>query len=418
MIRLGVLCLVGVVVALVYAALYSGVQAQGPTITVNTTADVVADDGQCTLREAIAAANTGTASGSTGGECPAGSGADTITLSGGTVTLDVGSSITISSDLTLTGAGAGTTIIQAAATPDVADFPVIKILGGSTVAVSGVTIRHGVTAQFGGGISNSGILTLSDSVVSFNTSADRGGGIFNGGGGQLTLVDSILSDNTSTVNAGGGIISFGSLTITGSTVSGNVAGGAGGVFSNGTWTLSNSTISNNNSAFVVFGTATLNNLTMSGNAGTTQVSGTVITRNSIFADNGGCTGTLDSLGFNLFYNTDCTLNGETTGNVTGIDPLLGSLADNGGPTFTHALLPGSSAIDAGSCTDSEDSPVTTDQRGAARPQGVTCDVGAFEFTLSAVPVPSLSQWALISLAVVLSGLSYMRLRWKLLLRQP
>ena len=58
-----------------------------------------------------------------------------------------------------------------------------------------------------------------------------------------------------------------------------------------------------------------------------------------------------------------------------LDPLLGPLQDNGGPTFTHALLPGSPAIDH---IPAENCEVTTDQRGVARPQGAACDIGAYE----------------------------------------
>lgn len=95
-----------------------------------------------------------------------------------------------------------------------------------------------------------------------------------------------------------------------------------------------------------------------------------------------CSGTLSSQGHNLIQNaTGCAITGDLTGNFTGQDPLLGPLQDNGGPTFTHALLPGSAAVDvipAADCTDSEGNPVGTAQRGIARPQGVVCDIGAFE----------------------------------------
>ncbi len=88
-------------------------------------------------------------------------------------------------------------------------------------------------------------------------------------------------------------------------------------------------------------------------------------------------------GYNLIQNTNaCTITGNTTGNIYGIDPLLGPLQDNGGPTFTHALLPGSPAIDAGNAFG-----LTTDQRGFPRPYdlpGITnasdgSDIGAYEF---------------------------------------
>jgi uncharacterized repeat protein (TIGR01451 family) len=64
--------------------------------------------------------------------------------------------------------------------------------------------------------------------------------------------------------------------------------------------------------------------------------------------------------------------------IIGQDPRLGPLDDNGGDTRTHALQPGSPAIDEGSCTDISGEPITSDQRGVARPQGAGCDVGAYE----------------------------------------
>jgi hypothetical protein len=91
-----------------------------------------------------------------------------------------------------------------------------------------------------------------------------------------------------------------------------------------------------------------------------------------------------SLGFNLIETTTppCAISGNTSGNVTGMDPLLGPLQNNGGPTKTQALLKGSPAIDAGQtpCLDSSNTLVlTTDQRGFARPFGAQCDIGAVEY---------------------------------------
>jgi hypothetical protein len=100
-----------------------------------------------------------------------------------------------------------------------------------------------------------------------------------------------------------------------------------------------------------------------------------------------CSGTVTSQGFNLLGNsTGCTLT-PTTGDLVGtganpIDPLLGPLQNNGGPTLTHALLPGSPAIDA---VTSGCPPPTTDQRGVARPQGAACDIGAYEVASGSAP---------------------------------
>jgi uncharacterized repeat protein (TIGR01451 family) len=72
------------------------------------------------------------------------------------------------------------------------------------------------------------------------------------------------------------------------------------------------------------------------------------------------------------------VNGVKTHNITGQDPALGGLTDNGGQTWTHAIQAGSPAIDAGSCEDAEGHAVDVDQRGEKRPQGYGCDIGAYE----------------------------------------
>jgi len=87
-------------------------------------------------------------------------------------------------------------------------------------------------------------------------------------------------------------------------------------------------------------------------------------------------GMLTSQGFNLIQDVSgCTILGDSTGNLLGADPELGPLQNNGGPTYTHALLPGSPAIDAGTNVGAP----RTDQRGVSRPQGASTDIGAFEF---------------------------------------
>jgi hypothetical protein len=100
-------------------------------------------------------------------------------------------------------------------------------------------------------------------------------------------------------------------------------------------------------------------------------------QDSIFAGNGtnDFSGVLTSEGYNLIQNmSGCTIVGDQTGNIYGVDPLLGPLADYGGPTPTMPLLAGSPAIDAGPATGC----LPTDQRGRTRPYGPACDIGAFE----------------------------------------
>ena len=162
-------------------------RAEAATITVNTTADVVADDGQCSLREAITAANNDAASGSTVGECAVGSGPDAITLPAGIYT--IGSGLSVLNDLSMTGAEATNTIIQAGSSPGLAGARVFDISQSAEVTISNITVRHG-SAINGGGIKNFGTLTLINSTVSFNSSTGGpGGGIYNASG-SVTLIGS------------------------------------------------------------------------------------------------------------------------------------------------------------------------------------------------------------------------------------
>ena len=129
---------------------------------------------------------------------------------------------------------------------------------------------------------------------------------------------------------------------------------------------------------LMFDSSTLTGSSTSLSIGAGQ--GTVTARNSIIANaTTECVGTLTSAGHNLIEGT-CTIAGDTTGNITGTDPQLLALADNGGPTLTHALDSGSPAIDTG---DDGNCP-STDQRGFSRPADgdadmtATCDIGSFE----------------------------------------
>ena len=182
------------------------------TLTVTETADT--EDGvcnaDCSLREAIEAAAPG----------------DSVKISAGTYTLTLGSELAISKRLTLTGAGSGDIIIQAAISSADATSRVFKIALGQ-VTLSGVTVRHGAVSHDnaeGGGIQTIGRLTLVDSAVIGNT-AKSGGGIPNAG--TLTLTNSKVSDNAARGASGGDIRNTGKLTLTNSTISSNTAGRGG-----------------------------------------------------------------------------------------------------------------------------------------------------------------------------------------------
>lgn len=286
--------------------------------------------------------------------------------------------------LTITGAGAQTTVIDGKGTYSV----VINFYPSNNVTLSALTIRNGFGSGNGGGIINNGTLTISNSTVSGNTTTDRcvgqrcfaqGGGIYNNKG-ALTINNSTLSANTVACGgprchapSGGGIFNNqGKLNINNSTLSGNTAvlGGAGfggGIYTdnNAAVTISNSTIGSNN-------------------GGGIESSAVVTLQNSIVANNAGgnCIGTMASNGYNV--SSDATCNFSNSGDRNGLDPKLGPLQNNGGPTQTMALLPGSPAIDAGNpsgCTDGQGHLLKTDQRGQPRPDkedSVGCDLGAYE----------------------------------------
>jgi hypothetical protein len=224
----------------------------------------------------------------------------------------------------------------------------------------------------------------------------------------------------------GGIFSRGSLTITGSTIALNVGGTYGGGLytdANATLYLSNSTVTGNRAATYgggirSFGTTTIVNSTISGNSagsyggGIDNPGGTAISlTNTILAHNqvdaGGlgpdCSGALtDGAGHNLLgiggAGSNCTYTpgpSDQAGTPTSpLDPMLGSLADNGGPTQTMALLPGSPAMDGGDDGTCSGPPINDlDQRGAPRPFGSHCDIGAFE----RMAIPLAVGWNLLDL---------------------
>ncbi len=287
---------------------------------------------------------------------------------------------------------------------------------GTATLTNGIV--SGNTAPYGGGIRNSWKLTVNNSIVSNNTATTTGGGIRNDSSSQAMLTSTTVNGNTS--DQGGGISNTGMLTVINSTLNGNSASGGGwndggGLYNDyGTATLINSTITanladRNGGAIYNYGPSpvTLNNVTIYANdadhdmnnigngggtynasAGTTNV---INIKNSIVAGNwrgaiGGpvqdCYGTLNSGDYNLFQNVvSCNFSGIVNHNKIAASPVLGQLMNNGGLTPTNALNPGSPAIDAGDpngCKDQNNNNLTTDQRGYSRPSGAACDMGAFE----------------------------------------
>ncbi|MBE7550870.1 MAG: tandem-95 repeat protein [Anaerolineales bacterium] len=360
------------------------------TLIVTTMADELNNNDKCSLREAIIAANTNKAVGA----CPAGSSYydDTIILDSGIYNLTIPGKnedaaatgdLDINSKIKIVGASNGQTLIDASGLSD----RVFHILSYGKAVISKVTIERG-SGSYGGGIYNVGTLTLNySSVLSGTASGNFGGGLKNDG--TATLNNSTVGGNSA--EYGGGIYNRGSLILNNSTISGNIAKKYGGGIKNqGTLKLNNATISTNTTEDK--GGGVLNY-----NYGKTYFKNTIIAGNSAPNSSQADCGYIStgsqsfySQGYNLVGdNTGCPSNG--TGDQTTADPRIGPLQNNGGTTFTHALLPDSPAIDGGNpngCKDSSGSLLTTDQRGELRPVDgnndttVRCDIGAYEAQLT------------------------------------
>ncbi len=291
----------------------------------------------------------------------------------------------VSDDLIIAGPGADQVNVRRGT---FGNYRVFTIATGVNAQIYSLTISNGHfsnmggSSTWGGGIRNSGVLTLGAStvrdnqVVGFGAVGKRGGGISNEG--IMLIFDSTISGNTNNASSdnttpetarGGGIYNHtgASLTILNSTIAGNsaiVTGGAnnnhasgGGIDGGGFEEIRNSTISAN--------TASSN---LQGTAGVDSAS---IIQNTIVSGNNG-------------PNASGSFSGGS--NLIDADAMLGPPADNGGPTQTMALLPGSPAIDAGDNTDAPE----FDQRGTGFPRIVngTIDIGAFEVQASPIPGPS------------------------------
>lgn len=266
---------------------------------------------------------------------------------------------------------------------------------GGTVSITNCTIS-GNSATSGGAIYTIGAnfyghpgaqVTLVDSLIAGNIATDSGGGISNEG--HLTILNSTIFANMATADgsSGGGIFNYGTLTITNSTISGNAASLGGGILNSG-------------GGFFDPGTSAITNGTISGNSasegggiyqstyGTQRLRNTLVALNTS-SNSPDLNGEFTSEGFNLIgNNAGAAITPAQTSDLIGnpaspIDPLLGPLQYNGGSTLSHALLPGSPALDHG-----ESSSSTSDQRHFHRPVdlpdvvnangGDGADIGALE----------------------------------------
>ena len=286
------------------------------------------------------------------------------------------------------------------------------ILNHGTLIVLDSVIADNITNGSGGGIYNDYLLNIISSTVEGNKAENDGGGIYSSG--TLVVSDSTIRVNLATSNssAGGGLYLSGPAQIRRSTISLNLATSGGGVLTVDELTMVNSTLGYNRAringgGLFNFGRSFLYNTTIVGNDadydedfvgtgggvyGDTTAGHRLVVINTLIASNtlrtttfyDDCKGVLETYGFNRIGEpSGCTYSGNGAAAVGIVTrATVGPLTENGGPTQTNALLPGSQAIDsttAQGCIDETGALLATDQRGAARVAGARCDVGAYEY---------------------------------------
>ncbi|MDG1208233.1 MAG: choice-of-anchor Q domain-containing protein [Paracoccaceae bacterium] len=402
-----------------------------PGLVVTTLADTVADDGETSLREAIAFANS---------DADASAISFDQSLSGQTIILS-GSELVLSSEVTIDGDIDGDDVADITVSGDDASR-VFNVAGGAAT-LDALTITNGYASAGGGVFVESGAtLDLTNSTITGSRAYESYQGSYEGSGrglyncGTSTLTNSTISENsTSYGGRGGGLaVAYGAtLDLSNSTISGNSASFGGGLENYGTVALTNSTISGNNAYYGGglrnLDTATLTNITISGNyanngggfsnTGTATLTNSTISGNSAYNSGGGIynygTATLTN---SIVLGNDANSNAEVAGSVTSITSLTsgvasdvfaaldssggGLLTDNGGSVQTIALKADAlnPTIDAG--TDA--SAPLTDARGLGRVDlnfinnGGTADLGAFEIQDQFLFAPTITSGSALSAA--------------------
>ena len=281
------------------------------------------------------------------------------------------------------------------------------IWNSGVATITGSTV-NGNVAGHGGGSENSRTLAITGSTVNNNTAAGQvahsewgeGGGIDSSGSGSLTITNTTLNGNFAFIE--GGALNAANGMVTNSTISGNQSHTGGGIY--GYPTVTNSTISTNSAVFQgegggIFGGGTIRHCTIAGNNadnsgggivvyGSIAIGDTILKTGTSGANIVISSGTVTSNGYNISNdNGGGFLTGP--GDQINTEPILGPLQDNGGPTFTHALLVGSPAIDAGDPNFTP--PPFYDQRGPGFDRVVNgrIDKGSFEVQgPTATPTPT------------------------------
>lgn len=390
--------------ALVALALLAPATGRAATFTVNTTADTSVAGGcttepTCSLRDAIAAAGA------------SGDSEDLVLVPAGEYSISAGElTVAGTGTVTVRGEGARKTKIDAHQTSRVFK------LTADTAALEGLTVTGGLTnvldgefpAGDGGGIlafqANEAILKGLN--VTGNVASQNGAGVSappeSSERTAVTIVDSTISGNQVTGGAtealGGGVYVLGKLSMTNSTVTGNSVEttGTGAVQGGGVLLAIDPTSTEPSEGTIVNSTISGNSVGVGGLAAGLSVynpmpgtnSATLLVKNTIVAGNTGPTGENDCA-IVAMLTSDHNLAGDAScmftdaGSKQSTDPLLGGLQNNGGETDTLALQAGSPAIDAGT----NDGCPAADQRGVSRPQGPSCDIGAFEL-VQTPPAPA------------------------------
>lgn len=387
--------------ALLALALLLPAAGQAATFTVNTTDDTSVGGGcttepACSLRDALAAAGA-----SADPE-------DVVVVPAGNYSVSAGElSVGGEGTVVIRGAGARNTIVDAHQTSRVFNVAADKtVIEGLTVTggLSNLTTGGEVPGDGGGILAYEGGEAVLRAVnVTGNTASQNGAGVSAPPEGvektALSIIDSTISGNRVTEGAiealGGGVYVLGKFTMVNSTVTGNSADttGTGAVQGGGVLLAIDPASLEGSEATIVNSTIAGNSVGTGGIAGGLSVynptpetggSATLLVKNTIVAGNSGPMGENDCA-LAALVTSDHNISGDGScmftdaGSKQNTAALLGGLRNNGGETDTLALQPGSPAIDAGT----NDGCPATDQRGVARPQGPSCDIGAFEL----VPTP-------------------------------
>ena len=327
-------------------------------------------------------------------------------LKGQTISL-TSAGLLINKSITISGPGPNLLAVSRA--QNAPAFRIFNLMPGRSVTIQGLTISNGLAPEFGcgGGILDEGSsLSLINCTVSGNSTDGTGGGICADANATLTIDSSTLSGNYAG-DYGGGIANSGTLTINNSTLNGNRGEFAAGAILNGfngdaSLTVSNSTLSGNTTqlhggGIFTEGQSAIGNSTLSDNSGMTagaiynrlatlDIESTILNRGEL-GPNILNDGTVTSHGYNL-SSDDGSGYLIGPGDQINTNPLLGPLQNNGGPTFTHQLLPGSPAIDAGDPNFTP--PPFFDQRGPGFDRLVNgrTDKGSFELQAGTSPTPT------------------------------